>query len=145
MGDPLARYRYSGQVFVPHPWLPAMRSLCDALNAQLAVGFNSVLVNYYRNGTDVMGFHADNEPELGPDPTIACISLGAARDLRFRHGAGLAPSFNQLLDNGSLLVMGPGTQRHWLHGLPKRANAGPRISLTFRRVVTSIDHISGSA
>jgi alkylated DNA repair dioxygenase AlkB len=139
-GEAGADYRYSGTSFTAKPWTEALLALRAQLHRELDCEFNSVLANYYRDGRDCMGFHADDEPELGAKPVIACLSLGASRPLRFRHKAGLAPSFNQTLLPGSLLVMAAGMQTHWQHALPKRAVAGPRISLTFRQVVTSADH-----
>ena len=140
-GDPDARYRYSGRQFMPQPWTDSLRALRDQLNNDLDARFNSVLANCYRDGQDTMGYHADDEPELGEAPAIACISLGAERALRFRHKARQVPSFNYTLHAGSLLVMAPGMQSHWQHGLPRRVSTGVRISLTFRQIVTPTDHI----
>lgn len=139
-GDEGLSYRYSGREFIAHRWTSELKHLCNDLNDRLGTGFNSVLANYYRSGADAMGWHADNEPELGPAPTIACISLGTPRDLRFRHSAGEGKSFAMKLASGSLLVMGPGLQRCWQHSLPRRVHAGARISLTFRQVTGSAHH-----
>ncbi len=142
MGDPEARYRYSGQAFVPEPWHPAVRDLRDAVMARLeAAGqpgrFNGVLLNRYADGRERMGWHSDDEPELGPDPLIASVSLGAERPLRFRWKDGHAGPFNVWLPHDSLLVMGPGTQRCLQHALLPRKIPGLRISLTFRLVLAS--------
>ncbi|UTA49443.1 alpha-ketoglutarate-dependent dioxygenase AlkB [Simiduia sp. 21SJ11W-1] len=139
-GEPGLRYRYSGKTFSAHPWTPELAELCQGLNQALGTGFNSVLANYYRTGADAMGWHADDEPELGPRPVVACVSLGAPRDLRFRHRAGQGPSFGLRLAHGSLLLMGEGTQTHWQHSLPRRARSGARISLTFRQVTRPAHH-----
>jgi alkylated DNA repair dioxygenase AlkB len=99
--------------------------------------FNSVLLNLYRDGSDAMGYHADDEPELGPDPVIASVSLGATRRfvLRPRKEKGTTPARELLLTSGSLLVMREGLQRAWVHGVPRqRGVSAPRMNLTFRDV-----------
>ncbi|WP_043487710.1 alpha-ketoglutarate-dependent dioxygenase AlkB family protein [Halomonas halodenitrificans] len=140
MGDPDARYRYSGQGFLPVPWHPPIADLRDrVVNAVDAAGtaprFNSVLINRYADGNDRMGWHSDDEPELGGDPQIAAVSLGAERPLRFRWKNRQAPAFNLWLSHGSLLVMGPGVQSRLQHALLPRRIPGLRISLTFRHVL----------
>jgi alkylated DNA repair dioxygenase AlkB len=96
--------------------------------------WNSLLLNLYRDGRDSIGFHADDEPELGTNPVIGSVSLGAER--RFvlkRPASGEKLEFN--LHHGSLLVMGGTSQHHWRHGVPKTARpVGPRINLTFRQI-----------
>lgn len=147
MGDPEACYRYSGQTFVPDPWHPDVARLRDRLVEVLAAAgtparFNSVLLNRYVDGQERMGWHSDDEAELGHDPLIAAVSLGAERPLRFRWKPGAAPPqnagsaqpFNVWLPHDSLLVMGPGTQRQLQHALLPRRIPGLRISLTFRWV-----------
>lgn len=135
IGDPGARYSYSAVQFAPRPWTPSLVALRDRLNDEFDGGFNSVLANRYRDGTDGMGWHADDEPELGPRPLIASISLGAARRLVLRQRRGTQRAELQL-PHGSLLLMGGDTQQHWLHGIPKTAKpVGERLNLTFRRIV----------
>ena len=135
-GDAGSAYTYSGLRWEPLPWLPVLATLRARLEAACDAHFNSVLLNLYRDGQDSMGYHADDEPELGPAPTIASLSLGATRRFRLRPRAGLgAPPLGLDLTNGSLLLMRGQTQQHWQHAIPKTARpAGPRINLTFRRV-----------
>ena len=135
-GDPAARYTYSGLAWEPHPWLPVLTRLRQQLEAATAARYNSVLLNLYRDGRDSMGWHADDEPELGPAPTIASLSLGATRRFRLRPRAGLPHTpFSIDLPHGSLLLMHGSTQQHWQHALPKTARpVGPRLNLTFRWV-----------
>jgi len=98
--------------------------------------FNSVLLNLYRSGADSVSWHRDAEPALGPDPVIASLSLGAVRRFKLRHRREKGLTVDLDLPPGSCLVLGPGSQRHWLHALPKTAKpVGPRLNLTFRRVV----------
>ena len=137
-GDPAARYTYSGLVWEPQPWTPALLALRQRVEAATATQFNSVLLNYYRDGRDSMGWHADDEPELGPAPAIASLSLGASRRFRLRPRTGLPYAPLALdLPSGSLLLMRGPTQRHWQHALPKTARpVGPRLNLTFRWVTS---------
>ncbi len=130
-------YRYSGQTLEPRPFTPMMQKLLARVNQRCGTPFNHVLANRYRSGDDSMGLHADDEPELGPDPLVAIVSLGVTRRLvikprmrqrRERH--------DQDLGHGALLIMGGTCQRHYVHGLPRQAGAeGERISLTFRRLL----------
>src|SRR5437016_10675124 len=137
-GDPDARYAYSGRTFEPAAWTPDLLAVKQRVDATVGASFNSVLVNYYRDGNDSMGEHADNEPELGPardNVLIASISLGARRRFLLRHKqSGTVEPFE--LGDGSLLVMGGTTQRYWKHRVPRTAaDVGPRMNLTFRVVV----------
>ncbi|HVK52513.1 MAG TPA: alpha-ketoglutarate-dependent dioxygenase AlkB [Pseudoxanthomonas sp.] len=136
MGDSQARYRYSGSEFRPHPWHPALHSLAERLQAELSETFNSVLANRYRDGRDAMGWHSDDEPELGPAPVIASVSLGASRRFVLKHRDDPAQKLALELDHGSLLVMAGATQRHYKHALPRTARpVGERINLTFRHIL----------
>ncbi len=137
MGD--AAYRYSGQNFAPTPWHPVALTIRDAAVARLSAAgwearFNSVLLNRYADGDERMGWHSDDEPELGEAPLIAAVSLGADRPLRFRWKDRRAPAFNVAQPHDSLLLMGPGVQRDLEHALLPRRGHGLRISLTFRWV-----------
>jgi alkylated DNA repair dioxygenase AlkB len=138
-GDPTARYRYSGLALEPQPWTPALQQLRQQLEATSGARFNSVLLNLYRSGQDSMGWHADNEPELGPAPVIASLSLGSTRRFRLRpRDPAHTPHAPVALDllSGSLLLMRGATQQHWLHAVPKTARpTGPRLNLTFRQIV----------
>jgi alkylated DNA repair dioxygenase AlkB len=135
-GDPAARYTYSGLTWEPQPWTPALLDLRQRIATAAAEPFNSVLLNYYRDGRDSMGWHSDDEPELGAAPAIASLSLGATRRFRLRPRGGLAHAPLSLdLPSGSLLLMRGPTQQHWQHALPKTARpVGSRLNLTFRWV-----------
>ncbi|WP_310396190.1 alpha-ketoglutarate-dependent dioxygenase AlkB [Hymenobacter sp.] len=135
-GDPAARYTYSGLTWEPRPWTAALLALRGRVEAATATRFNSVLLNLYRDGRDSMGWHSDDEPELGPAPAIASLSLGATRRFRLRARPGLAHAPIGLdLPSGSLLLMRGPTQQRWQHTLPKTARAlGSRLNLTFRWV-----------
>lgn len=136
MGDADAAYRYSGTRFVPHPWHPALRMLKQRLENEFAVAFNSVLANRYRNGRDAMGWHSDDEPELGAAPVIASISLGATRRFVLKHRRQSERKLELPLPHGSLLLMSGETQRHYRHALPRTVKpVGERINLTFRNIL----------
>lgn len=135
-GDPSKTYTYSGLKMQPLPWTDLLLEVKRAVEQAAGHDFNSVLLNYYRNERDSMGFHSDDEPELGPAPVIASLSLGATRDFVFKHRSrkDLKP-VRVALGDGALLLMKGDTQRHWLHGIEKRQSPiGPRINLTFRTI-----------
>ncbi|GAB2946573.1 alpha-ketoglutarate-dependent dioxygenase AlkB [Hymenobacter coalescens] len=138
-GDAGTAYRYSGLRLEPQPWTPVLQELRQRVQVAANTTFNSVLLNLYRSGQDSMGWHADDEPELGPAPVIASVSLGAARRFRLRPrpGVGLAhPPLGLELPSGSLLLMQGDTQRYWQHAVPKTAQLlGPRLNLTFRYIM----------
>jgi len=137
IGDPDCRYRYSGQTYEPTPWTPLLARLRMALAERIGLPWNAVLVNYYRDGRDSVGWHADDERELGPGPddvAIASLSFGSARRFVMRHRA-TGERREWTLGDGSLLVMRGRTQRLWRHALPKTAApVGPRLNLSFRVV-----------
>ena len=130
MGD--AAYHYSGIVNQPISWPSPLAAICERLEREVGVAFNSCLANLYRDGSDSMGFHSDDEPELGPEPTIASISLGARRRFVLRHRRS-GDRWSWDLGAGDLLVMRDESQRDYSHAVPKTARPiGPRMNLTFR-------------
>jgi alkylated DNA repair dioxygenase AlkB len=136
-GDPGRSYTYSGTVMFPLPWTNLLLSLRREVERVTGTGFNSVLLNLYRDENDRMGFHSDNEPSLGQEPTIASLSYGATRTLIFKHkrDKSLEPK-KVSLTSGSLLLMKGATQRNWAHGINKEVRrCGPRINLTFRNIM----------
>lgn len=136
MGDREAVYTYSGVTNVPVAWTPRLAELRARVEEAAGVAFNSVLANLYRDEKDSMGMHADNEKELGTDPVIASLSLGAARRFQLRHAKRKSVAGLDLeLGDGALLIMRGTTQRFWRHGVPKEKGArGARINLTFRSI-----------
>jgi alkylated DNA repair dioxygenase AlkB len=134
-GDPGARYRYSGTDHEPLPWTEALGRLRRRVEEGCARRFNSVLGNLYRDGGDSLGWHADKEKELGPEPWIASLSLGAERRFDLRHNQS-RETLSLSLKHGSLLLMGGALQHHWRHRVPKQPGAGgPRINLSFRAIL----------
>ncbi len=138
IGDSGVSYRYSGVVFQPWPWPACLDEVRRRLQDELGQPFNSVLANLYRSGADAMGWHSDDEPELGPAPVIASVSLGGSRRFLLKHRKDPVGKLALELGHGSLLVMSGQTQRHYRHALPRTAKpVGPRVNLTFRAVDAS--------
>ncbi|MCX7033994.1 MAG: alpha-ketoglutarate-dependent dioxygenase AlkB [Arenimonas sp.] len=137
IGDAGASYVYSRVRFEPRPWPPALALLRARIDHASGVAMNSVLANLYRSGQDAMGWHSDDEPELGARPVIASLSLGGTRRFRFRHRRDHSKTFAIELPHGSLLLMSGDTQANWQHALPRTARpVAPRLNLTFRRIQT---------
>ena len=137
-------YRYSNRTLPPRPWYAPVDQLRDGINQLLtgwglapSTGVNHCLMNYYRDGEDSMGWHRDNEPELGSLPVVCSVSLGARRRFRLRPWRGRrdqALTFE--LGDGDLLVMAGATQESWEHALLKtKQPIGPRLNLTFRAIL----------
>jgi alkylated DNA repair dioxygenase AlkB len=134
-GDPDATYVYSGIRNTPLPWTDLILEIRDDIEKMLNQKFNSVLLNYYRDGQDSIGFHSDNEKELGPRPVIVSLSFGVPRTFVFKHKSGLAPNVEIELTDGVGLVMSGATQENWEHGINKAKYAGGRINMTFRNII----------
>lgn len=130
-----AEYTYSGLHWPAKEWPEELARLKIKVENDCAERFNTVLANLYRDGRDSVGWHSDDEPELGHDPVIASVSLGVARTFHMKHKSDNA-EWKILLTHGSLLLMKGPTQHNWKHALPKDKKIDePRINLTFRRIV----------
>ena len=135
VGDKGCDYKYSGKKLNRQDWTTDLIMIREKIYKELNIDFNSVLVNYYRDGKDSMGWHSDNERELGPSPTIASISLGSERVLVFRNKIN-----KEVLPipqtHGCLILIDGKTQKNWQHAIKKtRKVIGPRINLTFRNII----------
>jgi alkylated DNA repair dioxygenase AlkB len=131
-------YHYSGAHHFGAGWDSRLLALRQQIEETAQTSLNAVLLNYYRTGQDSVGWHADNEKELGTNPVIASVSLGAEREFQLKHKKGAKVGrFDITLAHGSLLVMAGATQANWLHQLPKTEKpVEERINLTFRRMVS---------
>lgn len=139
--DPGIVYSYSNNLLVTRPWTPLLAAIKRKVEDYLHFGFNSVLVNLYRNGEDYVGWHADDERELGDEPFIASVTFGAERVFAYRHKRNSA-SGKIPLAAGSLLVMQPEFQHQWRHSIPADPSIRQgRINLTFRYVLTATQQI----
>ena len=130
-------YTYSGSTFHPDQWNELLLEIKKHVEQYIKFQFNSVLLNEYPNGKVGMGWHSDDERELGIDPIIASLSFGANRDFIFKHKTDKSvDNITIHLKSGSLLLMLGSTQHHWKHSLPKRLKVRePRINLTFRKIL----------
>jgi alkylated DNA repair dioxygenase AlkB len=128
-------YKYSGVNHQPLPWFKRLLLIKQNIESRYRCQFNSVLANLYRNGSDSVGCHADDEKELGKNPLIASLSLGEERLLKFRHSKS-KEVVDVVLSNGDLLLMAGEIQHHWQHELPKtKKKKTERINLTFRNII----------
>ncbi len=134
----LDSYSYSGIVMTPLPMTQTLQRIENRIYQLCDESFTTVLLNLYRDGKDSNGWHADDEAELGKNPVIASLSLGAPRFFHLRHNQDPKQRYKLLLEHGSLLLMGGETQHHWKHQVAKTAKkVGPRINLTFRKIFHS--------
>lgn len=134
VGDTGVAYTYSGVRRVPEPWTATLDELRRTCERVTGATFNSVLANLYRSGDDAMGWHADDEAELGPEPVIASLSFGDERRFDFRHRIS-GETTNVVLPHGSILVMSGTTQANWKHRIARtKRSTAPRVNLTYRFV-----------
>ena len=133
-GDTGANYRYSGTDYIAQEWTTELSLLRQLVEDYFKHRFNSVLLNYYRNGNDSMGWHRDNEKQLGNRPAIASLNLGATRLFKLQHI--ISKELRKIeLANGSALLMAGSCQQHWRHCVPKQKGIfDGRINLTFRQI-----------
>jgi alkylated DNA repair dioxygenase AlkB len=130
-----AAYGYSGLNMTPLTWTTVLLEIKNSVELLSKAKFNSVLLNLYRDGSDSVGWHSDDEPELGESPVIASVSLGASRDFSLRQKKPGTECLKLPLDSGDLLLMSGQLQHNWQHQLPKtQLPVGERINLTFRQV-----------
>lgn len=134
-GDNDHSYTYSGITLQPLPWKQPLIWLRTRLQQHAGLRFNSVLLNWYRSGEDHVSWHADAEPELGLNPTIASITLGATRRFLLRRQKRQEEKIELPLAHGTLLIMSGALQHHWQHSVPRQRRVqNSRINLTFRMV-----------
>ncbi len=136
-GDQGRSYSYSGINSQPNMWNKGLLYLKNAIEKVAGVTFNSVLLNWYRNGEDYLNWHADDEPKLGDSPVIASVNFGATRDFVIRRNDDNAIKITIPLKHGTLLIMKRSLQHFWQHQVPKRKKVkGSRFNLTFRNIKT---------
>jgi len=135
-GDIDKSYSYSGITMQPLAWSDELLQIKQRIETIAGVCFTSALLNYYRNGQDSMGWHRDNEKELGSNPVIGSVSFGASRSFQLRNYADKSVVKTIILTHGSFLLMRGETQHYWEHCIPKtKINTGARINITFRVIV----------
>ena len=132
-GEPGAAYRYSGVERLAQPWPEAVQGLAKQVSSALQWRTNFVLVNRYRSGQDHLGWHSDDERDMGPAPVVATVSIGAPRTFRMAARRKGSPNHDVVLEDGSLFLMWGRSQRHYRHCVPRRVReTGERISFSFR-------------
>lgn len=135
-GDADAHYRYSGFTHEPLTWTPLLADIRQRVQQQVGQRLNGVLLNYYRDGQDAMGWHSDDERELGQQPLVVSLNLGATRRFDFRRKGTSGIEYSISLEHGSLLVMSGLTQHYWQHQIARtRKVRAPRLNLTFRQII----------
>ncbi|KAJ9597794.1 hypothetical protein L9F63_011402 [Diploptera punctata] len=143
-GDTGLTYTFSGNTIPALKWTPVLLCVRDIITAVTGHYFNFVLINRYRDGSDHISEHRDDERDLDPAAPIASLSLGRARDFIFKHCDARKPepykrnvsTVKLVLEHGYLLMMNPPTNKMWYHSLPPRKNChGVRVNLTFRKMV----------
>ena len=133
-GDNSLSYRYSNITLTAEPWTAALLAIKEKVSGYCRHDFNAVLANLYRDQHDSVGWHSDDEPELGAMPTIASLSFGAEREFQLKHII-TKEKMSISLASGSLLIMRGKTQHYWQHCLPKRTKLiKPRVNLSFRKI-----------
>lgn len=135
-GDRPFAYRYSGATKTAHAWTAELSELKALVERHTGETYNACLLNLYHDGSEGMGWHSDDEPDLKRRGAIASLSLGAPRKFAFRHKT-RKEKISVILENGSILLMKGATQQHWSHSLPPaRRVSEPRINLTFRTIAS---------
>ena len=128
-------YSYSNIKMQPHPWSLLLQKIKAKVEQVATANFSTVLLNYYRDGKDSNGWHADNEKELGLNPIIGSITFGAERVFQLKHNTHKEQKKSIVLEHGSLLLMKGTTQHFWKHQIPKTSKTiDSRINLTFRMI-----------
>lgn len=142
-GDPNKTFTYSGITLRPKEWTNPLKELGDKLKDKTGIDFSSVLINLYRDGNDSVAWHADDEVELGINPVIASISLGAPRIFKVKHKTEKDLRREVVLEHGSLVIMRDEMQHRWMHSVPKEKDIkDTRINLTYRVIVSHIDNLN---
>ena len=135
-GDEGRSYTYSGVTRYAEAWTRTLIAIKHKIEEEVNIGFNSVLINLYRDGRDGVGWHSDDEPGLGKNPVIASVSLGESRVFQLRHKTEKGEKYSLNLTSGSFLLMRGTTQRYWQHQVPKTSKQlSKRINLTFRSII----------
>jgi alkylated DNA repair dioxygenase AlkB len=136
-GDPAANYSLTNSPASPSPWTKELMTLKNKVDTHAGVSFNTVLLNFYRDGNDSVAWHSDNDGIPGRNKIVASVSFGEPRIFEFRKRRDHTIKYSMLLENGSYLLMKGDFQDEWEHRIPKSLKQlKPRINLTFRKMPT---------
>lgn len=133
-------YRFSGDAVIPHPWKKSLLKLKGRIEVEFGItGLNFALLNYYHGGASKLGYHSDDERDMQPKSPIVCVVLGSGRDFLIKPNSSAAKKkFSKVVktyvDAGDILTMEGRTQSNFKHSIPSRVRAGPRISITYRKM-----------
>ena len=127
-------YDYSGLTFTPVPWTPLLEQLKAVAEYLTGETYNALILQYYRDGSDGVGWHSDNDPCIAKDPTIVSMSFGETRGFWFRHTENKTERLKLEVHSGDVLIMRGDLQDHYVHKVPKETGKSGRINLTFRKV-----------
>lgn len=134
IAEPGVVYTYRGSHSTTTPFTRKLTRLRHHLEKELKQPFNYILATRYRNGRDHLGWHSDDERDLGDYPTIASLSLGATRIFRFRKKSS-NETISLQLNHRDLLLMSGDSQKHYKHTLPPSRNTTTeRVNLSFRYI-----------
>ncbi|MCB9640042.1 MAG: alpha-ketoglutarate-dependent dioxygenase AlkB [Myxococcales bacterium] len=128
-------YNYSGFLFSPEPWTPLLEELKRCAEDYSQESFNALILQFYRDGQDSVGWHSDDDPCVDPVTTLVSLSFGGTRGFHLRHKLQKEQHLEIPVHGGDLLIMRGDLQQHYVHKIPKIAQAEPRINLTFRQVM----------
>jgi alkylated DNA repair dioxygenase AlkB len=118
------------------PWTPELQAIRELAEPLAGIRFNSVLLNYYRDGNDSVAWHSDKESIMGSQPVIASVSFGQVRGFDIRNKADHSEKYSVRLEHGSFLLMKSGLQEQWEHRIAKSTKPmKARINLTFRWII----------
>lgn len=129
-------YNYSQITYPKTEMHPELTPLCAEISESLGFTLNNCLLNFYSDGSSSMGFLSDTAEELSPGTGVATLSLGATRTITYKHKRDRETQYSYSLESGDLLYMSNEVQIDWLHGILKEVEAGPRISVTFRSIIS---------
>lgn len=135
-GDLGTDYSHPGRISNPIPWTPELLAIKKMVEPLAGTKFNSVLLNYYRDGNDSVAWHSDKESILGRHPVIASVSFGQVRSFDIRNKTDHREKYSVRLEHGSFLLMKSGLQERWEHRIAKSLKPmKARVNLTFRVVI----------
>jgi alkylated DNA repair dioxygenase AlkB len=125
-------YSYSNLTIKGCEWGFITSKIKEMIEKETGYEFNSCLLNWYRDGSDKIGWHADKEKQLGENPVIVTFNLGDSRTFHFRRKEDRSIKYEYVLEAGDILIMDRDCQKFWEHAILPEPNKGERISLTFR-------------
>lgn len=126
-------YTFSGTLHKSKPIPIIFNCLIEYFNKRYSRNYNMVLVNWYRDGNDCIGFHSDSEKQIKPNTEIITISIGEPRDFVIKN---LEIKKTITMENNTFITMGGACQTELKHAVPPRKSVmNERISITLREFI----------